>query len=100
MALRLKEVVTAGLWLLLAMATIYTFCGCTVEMAERGAVGFRITTGMVGLEFYHEATDTGDAASVSLDVDKGLKTWMWDDKENEQSLEDPELPDLPPLDPE
>ena len=43
MALRLKEVATAGLWLFLAAAMIYSFCGCKAYMQDDGKfeVGFK-----------------------------------------------------------
>ena len=92
MALRLKEVVAAGLWLFLAAAMIYTLCGCTVTLKDKGNVFLRFgTETAVG----HETSATQATSEASTDIDKGLKNWMWDDEENEQTIENPDIADLP-----
>ena len=84
MALRFQEVATAGLWLLLAAAMIYTFFGCQVTLKDKGNVFLRFGTEIaVG----HETSATQATSEASTDIDKGLKNWMWDDDENQQTVE-------------
>lgn len=74
--MRNKFVVCVGLWVLVAVLFTLT-TGCQIKMKDGGAVGLRIITGQVGVEFYHEAKLTSGDPIIRTDVDKGVAEWMF-----------------------
>ncbi len=61
MAIRLKEVVTAGLWLMLAAIFYFSFFGCSIKLNDNGSVFMKFGT---TIEFGHTTART-DAESIA-----------------------------------
>ena len=90
MAVTFNRIATATGWLLFIALVIYVFCGCTVKLKDQGNVFLRFGTEIaVG----HETSKTEAESKAETDIDKGLKNWMWDDDENQQTIENPDLSD-------
>ena len=66
--------------------------GCTVRLSDNGSVFLRFGT---EIAMGHETSTTEAESEATTDIDKGLKRWLWDDEEGEQSIENPDLHDLP-----
>lgn len=77
---------------LFLLLSVVLLAGCTITLKDKGNVFLRFGTEIaVG----HETSTTQAASEASTDIDKGLKSWMWDDAEEEQSVENPDLEPAP-----
>ena len=72
-----------NLRIMVAALLLIAACGCQLRMKDGGAIGFRITTGQIGFEFYHESKSTSGEPLIRADVDQGVEKWFGMDFEGD-----------------
>ena len=79
MAIRIKEVATAVLWLMLGAILYFSFFGCTVKLNDNGSVFMRFGT---TLEFGHETSTTNAESEATTNIaDQFLRAiGLWKEK--------------------
>lgn len=89
MAIRLRDVVTIGLWTFLIAAVVYTCTGCTVKLNDNGSVFMKFGT---TVEFGHVTATTGAESEATTNIaNQFLRALgLWEEKgeiTDEQLLE-------------
>lgn len=65
MAMRLKEVITAGLWILLIAVAWFSFCGCAIDLTDKGSVFLKFGT---TIEIGHETSTTHATSQAKTSI--------------------------------